>query len=917
MPSKITRMIRNLSVTIILVLVALATLSSQENNLSLSLMSADQPISGVTVVVDGQEVGKTDEFGQFSTFLGKQPDIVALIDTRYYPQVFQVSDRSFPINLGRVEMTVRLAGQTETQVEEGLSDEDEIDEDISALLTGSRDLFTSSAAFNWGPLRFNNRGYQSAMTRVMINGFETNDPENGRVNWNVLAGLNDATRNNYGDISLQPFDFDFGEIGGAFTTDMRAMNQRKQIRASYAISNRSYRNRVMATYSTGRLDGGWYISASGSRRWANEGYIEGTFYDAWAYYLGVSKEINKKHSLHAMVFGAPVQRGRSSPGIDLSYEIAGTNYYNSYWGYQNGKKRNSRVVTQHSPTFLLEYDWRPSEKLKFDVTAGYQRGTYGSTALNWTFAADPRPDYYQKLPNYWLDDPAVYDQVYNALADNEDLRQIQWDLLYQRNRENNQTIQDVNGVAGNNVTGLLSQYNLEERRFDPSSIQGNIRFQYDLNDHFILRGGTRYVNAMKDNYRLVDDLLGSDFLLDINRFEDDQMLTQTDLDNPNRLAKEGDRYGYSYQMNSQKLDAWIQPQWTSVHWDVSAGLKYGNVQYQRHGDFRTGPFPTNSKGNSETVDFDELGLKMDVTYKISGRHYVYANALYTETAPFMNNSMISPRTRNDFRNDLTTEKRLGGELAYVLRSPNWKGKLLGYYTEINDRIRHQTAFIDNDLGFGEFGNILTNNIDQQHFGIEAVLEVNIGGGFEIGAAASLGQYIYTDRFGFSLVTDLSDVAVLENELIYSKNFYIPGTPQQALALELKYNSSRYWFASITGNYLAQRYLDFYPLRRTELAVGNIDREINGDVFDQTIEQELIDPAYTVNLFGGKSWRVKDYSIFLTIGVNNLLNDQNIRTGGFEQFRFAISDNRPDLGRFPNKYYYSYGLNYFANLSVRI
>ena len=198
-----------------------------------------------------------------------------------------------------------------------------------------------------------------------------------------------------------------------------------------------------------------------------------------------------------------------------------------------------------------------------------------------------------------------------------------------------------------------------------------------------------------------------------------------------------------------------------------------------------------------------------------------------------------------------------------------------------------------------------------------MIEQDLGYGFEVGAAAALGQHLYADRFRMTIVTDISPEPLVEDETIYSRHFFIPGSPQQAFAVEFKYNSKKYWFASLTGNYIMNRYLDFYPLRRTEAAVAGLDRELDDQVFLATIEQELIDPAFTLNFFGGKSWRIDDYYIYLTVGVNNLLNNQNIVTGGFEQFRFAISENKPDLDRFPNKYYYAYGLNYFINLSIRI
>ena len=50
---------------------------------------------------------------------------------------------------------------------------------------------------------------------------------------------------------------------------------------------------------------GWALSVSGSRRWATEGYVPGTFYDAGAYFLGVEKKLNKRHSIAFTGLGAP------------------------------------------------------------------------------------------------------------------------------------------------------------------------------------------------------------------------------------------------------------------------------------------------------------------------------------------------------------------------------------------------------------------------------------------------------------------------------------------------------------------------------------------------------------------------------------------------------------------------------------
>ncbi len=76
--------------------------------------------------------------------------------------------------------------------------------------------------------------------------------------------------------------YNFGGLGGYTDINVRASSLRKGIRVSYASANRAYRNRLMFTASTGMRKDGWAFSFSGSRRWAEEGYVEGTSFDAWA-----------------------------------------------------------------------------------------------------------------------------------------------------------------------------------------------------------------------------------------------------------------------------------------------------------------------------------------------------------------------------------------------------------------------------------------------------------------------------------------------------------------------------------------------------------------------------------------------------------------------------------------------------------
>jgi hypothetical protein len=71
----------------------------------------------------------------------------------------------------------------------------------------------------------------------------------------------------------------------------------------------------------------------------------------------------------------------------------------------------------------------------------------------------------------------------------------------------------------------------------------------------------------------------------------------------------------------------------------------------------------------------------------------------------------------------------------------------------------------------------------------------------------------------------------------------------------------------------------------------------------------------LNVFGGKSWKINKTYLYLNVGINNLLNNTDLITGGFEQLRFDAESRQ--VNRFPNRYFYAFGLNYFVNISVRI
>lgn len=896
----------------------------------------NEPVKQAVVRSLAQEV-ETNAEGNFElVILTADPTIslsIAAPAFRVWEQILQVP-ASGRLELGLVflstEESIGQIGAEDIIPTITLStDEDAAAQNISGLLTASRDVFISAAAYNFGPYRFNIRGYESDQTSMLINGAPVNDVESGGLFWSRWGGLNDVLRNQSLVVGLDANSYAYGGIGGANQIDTRASGQRKQFRVSYALSNRAYRHRLMGTWSSGLLPGGWAVSLSASRRWAQEGYVDGTFYDAYSYFLSVDKKISEYHSINLTAFGAPVIRGRSGAATAEMYDLAGSNYYNSYWGYQNGEKRNSRVVNAHQPMIILRHDLDLSDRTHVTTSLSYQFGRYGSTALDWYNARDPRPDYYRKLPSYIQDGQAAF--VADFLRRNEAARQLDWHRFYDVNRNNLQTIYDVDGVAGNNITGLRAQYVLEDRRYDSQTASYNTILESTLGEHLTINGGLTFQFFRNHSFKVLEDLLGADFYVNIDKFAEfedtgDASFIQNDLDRPNGLVRKGDVFGYDYDVNVFKGNSWLQGDFTFSRVDFFLAGQVGFSETWRDGKVRNGKFPERSLGESAHAKFTEYGAKGGLTYKLDGRNYFFANGAIQQRAPFARYTFQSPRTRNDLVEGLKPEKIRSVEGGYLLKAPYAKARAVGYFTEVKDQLYNRSLFLDdptpsNDETTSGFVNYIMNGVNTRYMGLELAAELRVLARLKATAVAAIGEHTYTNRPVTDIYIDNSGTKFTTGTK-YLKNFFLANGPQHAYTFGLNYEGKQFWFANLNLNYFNNTYIDIYPERRSLEAVSYVAApefqqqvvDPDSDLWQQIIYQEKADPGFTLDFFGGKSWKMGNLFLYLNVGVNNILDKQDLVTGGYEQFRFDFEGK--DVDRFPSRYFYSFGRNYFISVAFR-
>ncbi len=801
-------------------------------------------------------------------------------------------------------------------------------QNISSQLTAGRDPFYNAASFNFSPARFRIRGYDLDFASVYINGIQMDNLDNGYTPWGLWGGLNDVFRNRDVNFGTRYNTFGFGDIGTSTNIDVRASKQRKQTSVGYALSNRSYTHRTMITHSTGLNKNGWAFTVSGSARYANEGYVTGTYYNGLSWFAAVDKKLGQKQLLSLVAFGSPTENGRQGASTQEMMTLAGTHYYNPSWGFQNGKKRNANVAKTNQPVILLTHDYRITNKTNLVTSASYSFGERAVSGIDWYNAADPRPDYYRYLPSYYesKDNSALAEQVRSVLSSSEAARQINWDNLYNVNRDNISKVENANGIEGNTITGNRSFYILGERVTSVKRLSANVVLNSRLSNHVDFTGGVSFQSTRNNYFQRVKDLLGGQYWVNLNQFAqrsfpDNANAYQNDVDHPNRVVYEGDKYGYNYNININRPQAWAQFVFKLNKFDLYIAGEASQTKFWREGNVRNGLFPDNSLGKSETHTFNNMNVKGGITYKLDGRNYFYVNGAAITRAPYYDNSYISPRTRNFVQDGLRSEAIQTVEGGYVLNAPKIKLRASGYYTSMQHGFNVLTFFYDE---YQDFVNYSLSNIDRLYFGGEFGAEIKAARNVTLNAAASIGRYYYNSR-QHAVVTVDNTAETITEATVYSKNFRVPGTPQEAYSLGLTYRSPKFWFVSLTGNYFNQMWLDFNPLRRTYAATDGVN-DPNDTKTREVLDQVRLDAQYTVDLFGGYSWKVPNMrvgpnkrQVYLALytGINNLTNNRSIITGGYEQLRYDFSASASEnLQKFPPKYYYAYGLNYFVSLQLR-
>lgn len=939
----------------LLMLLCLVLPSLAETGLKGTLVDArtGRPIADANVLLSDQAIFVTSGSDGVFTISNAAPgkDVLEVIASGYqdiYQDVEIVAGMVKNIGEIRMEVSGFTAASPDSDSflfdEEELLDDEGMGQSIGTIQGATDDIYYQAANYNFSAVRFRMRGYDQGWQGGYVNGFYYNDPMRGRFNYSMMGGMtSSAFRNRTTEIGLSAAPYGYSDLGGSSNFSTYASQYAPGWKGNISYTNSNYMLRAMMQYATGLNKHGWAFTASIIGRWAPEGVIEGTFYNSFGYFLSLEKVFNDNHSLNISTWGAPTQRATNAAATQEAYDLAGSNLYNPSWGYLDGKKKSARVVESFDPSVLINWLWKPKMGTTLNTGIGFRSNNYSSSALNWYQAADPRPDYYRNLPNYFTPDvsPAADPELYQAQVELQDYvrqswienHQIDWNALYQANYRNKLSALNPDLLG-------QSSYVLENRHSNFNAYMLNSYLDHRISDILTLQGGVSFNFTDAHYYKTMRNLLGGEFWRDVDNFSErdfsgDVSIMQNDLNNPNRKVYDGDTFGYDYNIRHINARAWLQNQIVTRHWNVDYAANVSVSSFWRDGQMRNGRAPgrdyveqnglqnyinqfggldkiESSYGKGTTHTFVNFGVKAGATYKLDGRNYFTAHVGYGTRAPMANDAYISPRVKDTPVGDLKSERYLAADLSYTWNYARFRGSITGFYTHMWDGMK-KTFFYDYDLKAAV--NYVMNGVETEFKGIELGMEYKILSNLSVKAAGTFARYQYrndptaTRSYENGMEADVTRTT-------YLKGYYVGGTPQQVYSFGVNYNINQ-WFFEANAQWFGDGYFELAPTRHEAMPglwkLCTTEEEYE-QRRDEITRQDKYNSEWVVNLSIGKVLYTKFGSVNFNLSVNNLLNNRNIQTGGWQEGKFDYTNY--DVNKYGNKIYYAQGIRVFFNVGIR-
>ena len=714
--------------------------------------NGEEPLVGANVVVEGTDLGGvTDAEGKFviETGTGTFDVTASYIGYVSHTKTVEVGDivgsvsfdlQTDVVALTALEVLASRADETTPVAYTTVSKEEmEIrlgSQDIPMILNTTPSVYATQQGGGAGDARINVRGFNQRNVAVMINGVPQNDMENGWVYWSNWDGVGDATSSIQMQRGLSAVNLATPSIGGTMNIITDPAAHEKGGKFKQEIGEGGFLKTTL-NYNSGLINDKLAVSGTIVRK-TGDGFIDGTWTDAWAYYLGTSYAVSDDQRFELYAIGAPQRHGQnlykqniatysqelagSIDGYDDSAYVAGNKFE-----YEAGRFFNQNVApvdaSYKGQQYWYMYGAKTTDRYSSDFL-NERENFFHKPLVNLNHFLDINDDMTLSSVLYWSGGSGGGTGTYGSVSRQPAIEGNAWyassPWTWDWNAEIEQNSANVDSAwseTENRSTGILRNSINRQDTYGLIS-----KLNYDVSDELEVQIGIDWRTAGIEHAREVRDLLGGDYYVD---FADDNFAD-------GKKVGLGDIIAYHNETTVDWFGAFLQGKYDTEKINLYGMGGISTIGYTYLDHFAV---------DADVVKADAITtfqVKGGGRYNLDDRLSAFANVGYVEKPPILDNVIDydgNVSTNPDNEKFISTE--VGGEYNSGLVSI--KGSF--YNTQWKDRNLTKSV----TTGQGDSGDtdiIYLTGVNQSHSGVEIESKVALHEMVDLDVAVSIGDWYF-------------------------------------------------------------------------------------------------------------------------------------------------------------------------------
>ncbi|WP_321480083.1 carboxypeptidase-like regulatory domain-containing protein [uncultured Bacteroides sp.] len=725
-------------------------------------------------------------------------------------------------------------------------------QEFPEILKSTPGVYATKQGGGYGDSRVNLRGFASANIAVMVNGVPMNDMEWGGVYWSNWAGLSDVTRSMQVQRGLGASKISSPSVGGSINIVTNSTNAKKGGAVSYGVGNDGY-NKMLFALSTGMNEKGWAVSILGSKTWG-DGYIRGTAFNAYSWFINVSKRLGDKHVLSLTATGAPQSHNKRYDKLTIAqWELQksvglGDGYrYNATYGFDaNGRERVSTNYNYyHKPQVSLNHIWdiniksSLSSSLYLSIGDGYGYRAVGDNYSTLYGATNGVPNTTYRKKDGTFD--------YAALMENN------------ANSANGSLAAVAKNMNNHVWYGLLSTYK--------NQLTSNLDFQAGLD--------LRYYKGT--HVARIADLYGGQYVIDPDRAN--VPYKSEDIAWQNEKLYIGDIVYRDYESYIGQYGAFTQLEYTKDKLSTFVSANANVNTYKRQDHF----YYNDEKSDSKTKI--GYGVKGGANYNLDEHHNAFANVGFFSRTPFYSGGVFLNSTTSNLLNpNSKNEKVISFELGYGYTSRVFNATVNVYRTSWLDK-----SITKSKTDAQESAYLNLNGVDALHQGIELEFTYKPLRKLQINGMLSLGDWqwksnakgYWYNKNGQALdqnqnITTIGSADHASSTLNLD-GIKVGNSAQTTAYLAVSYELLKGLYFNASGNFYGRNYSDYDITSTNKFETG----------VEDVAQPWRIPSAYVFDSGLSYHFKIGDLDATWITNCNNVLNehyitdakDNGAKTGG--------------------------------------